>query len=56
MQTILIQFDTDAQPSVFDRVVAVDAGVNHLFSYAGVTPQTVTPSCTAPCLLAVPAT
>jgi len=43
MQTILIQFDTDAQPSVFDRVVAVDAGVNHLFSYAGVTPQTVTP-------------
>ena len=23
---ILIQLDTDAQPSVFDRVVAVDAG------------------------------
>ncbi len=43
MQTILIQFDTDAQPSVFDRVVAVDAGVGHLFSYAGITPQTVTP-------------
>lgn len=43
MQTILIQFDTDAQPSVFDRVVAVDAGVAQLFSYSGVTPQTVTP-------------
>ena len=43
MQTILIQFDTDAQPSVFDRVVAVDAGVSHLFSYSGVTPQTATP-------------
>lgn len=42
MKTILIQFDTDAQPSVFDRVVAVDAGVDHLFSYGGVTPETVT--------------
>jgi len=39
--SILIQFDTDPQPSVFDRVVAVDAGVQHLFSYSGVTPETV---------------
>jgi hypothetical protein len=41
--TILVQLDTDAQPSVFDRVVAVDAGVQHLFSYAGVSPQNVVP-------------
>ena len=41
--TILVQFDTDPLPSVFDRVVAVDSGVQHLFSYGGVTPQNVTP-------------
>lgn len=41
--TILVQLDTDSQPSVFDRVVAIDAGVNHLFSYSGVTPQNVVP-------------
>ena len=29
---ILVQLDCDAQPSVFDRVVAVDAGVEQLFS------------------------
>lgn len=42
MQTILIQFDTDTHPSVFDRVVAVDAGAAHIFSYGSVTPQNVT--------------
>lgn len=42
MKTILIQFDTDPQPSVFDRVVAVDSGVENLFSYAQVTPENVT--------------
>ena len=36
---ILIQLDTDPQPSVFDRVVAVDAGVEQLFSYGGVKPE-----------------
>src|SRR5262245_23400899 len=41
--TILVQFDTDPLPSVFDRVVAVDAGVQHIFSYGGVTPQNVVP-------------
>jgi hypothetical protein len=35
--TILLQLDTDPHPSAFDRVVAVDAGVDHLFSYGGVT-------------------
>jgi predicted dinucleotide-binding enzyme len=41
MKSILVQFDTDAQPSVFDRVVAVDAGVDELFAYGGVTAETV---------------
>lgn len=41
MKRILIQFDTDPQPSVFDRVVAVDADVDHLFSYGGMTPENV---------------
>ena len=43
MKRILIQLDTDPQPSTFDRVVAVDAGVDELFAYGGVTPETVTP-------------
>ena len=38
---ILVQLDTDAQPSLFDRVVAIDAGVDELFSYGGVKPETV---------------
>lgn len=37
--TILVQLDTDPLPSVFDRVVAVDAGAQHVFSYGSVTPQ-----------------
>ena len=39
--TILVQLDTDAHPSTFDRVVAVDAGAQHIFSYGGVTPDNV---------------
>jgi methylenetetrahydrofolate/methylenetetrahydromethanopterin dehydrogenase (NADP+) len=38
---ILVQLDTDPQPSVFDRVVAIDAGVDELFSYGGVKPEQV---------------
>jgi methylenetetrahydrofolate/methylenetetrahydromethanopterin dehydrogenase (NADP+) len=38
---ILVQLDTDPQPSLFDRVVAIDAGVDELFSYGGVKPETV---------------
>ncbi|WP_020471237.1 bifunctional NADP-dependent methylenetetrahydromethanopterin dehydrogenase/methylenetetrahydrofolate dehydrogenase [Zavarzinella formosa] len=38
---ILIQLDTDNQASVFDRVVAVDAGTEFLFTHAGVTPVQV---------------
>lgn len=41
--TILVQLDTDALPSVFDRVVAVDAGVQHIFTYGNVQPSTVMP-------------
>ena len=38
---ILIQLDSDAQPSVFDGVVAVDAGVDQLFRHGGVTESQV---------------
>ena len=41
MQKILIQLDTDPQPSSFDRVVAVDAAVDQVLSYGGVTPENV---------------
>jgi threonine dehydrogenase-like Zn-dependent dehydrogenase len=41
MKTILIQLDTDPHPSSFDRVVAVDVGVEELFSYGGVSPDNV---------------
>ncbi len=41
MKKILIQLDTDSQPSVFDRVVATDSGTDELFSYGGVTPDNV---------------
>jgi len=43
MRTILIQLDTDTQPSTFDRVVAVDSSVDELFSYGGISPDNVTP-------------
>jgi hypothetical protein len=38
---ILLQLDTDQQPSVFDAVVAVDSGVDHLLRHGGVTPANV---------------
>ncbi|MFO0881481.1 MAG: NAD(P)-dependent methylenetetrahydromethanopterin dehydrogenase [Gemmataceae bacterium] len=38
---ILIQLDSDPHPSVFDRVVAIDAGVDELFSYGNVQPDQV---------------
>lgn len=41
MKNILIQLDTDPLPSTFDRVVAIDAGVDELFSYGQVTPENV---------------
>jgi hypothetical protein len=41
MRKILIQLDGDAQPSVFDRVVALDAGADEVFGYGGVRPEDV---------------
>ncbi len=38
---ILIQLDTDPQPSVFDAVVAVDSNVDFLFRHHGVTAANV---------------
>jgi methylenetetrahydrofolate/methylenetetrahydromethanopterin dehydrogenase (NADP+) len=38
---ILIQLDSDPHASVFDRVVAVDAGADEIFSYGGVKPEHV---------------
>jgi methylenetetrahydrofolate/methylenetetrahydromethanopterin dehydrogenase (NADP+) len=38
---ILIQLDTDSQPSVFDAVVAIDAGVDQLLRHVGVEPASV---------------
>src|SRR5438874_1109851 len=39
--TILLQLDTDEQPSVFDRIVALDAGAQQVLSYGGVKPDAV---------------
>ena len=39
--SILIQLDTDPQPSVFDGVVAVDSGVDFLFRHGGIRPEAV---------------
>ena len=41
MRKILLHFDTSAQPSVFDRIVAYDAGAEEVLSYASVTAGTV---------------
>lgn len=41
MKKILIQLDSDPQPSVFDRVVAVDAGAEEIFSHGAVQPGQV---------------
>ena len=38
---ILIQLDTDPQPSVFDAVVAIDAGAEHLLRHGDVAPENV---------------
>lgn len=38
---ILVQLDTDSQPSVFDSVVAVDSGIDHLFRHSGISPDNV---------------
>lgn len=39
--SILLQLDTDPQPSVFDSIVAIEAGVEHLLRHGGVAPEGV---------------
>jgi len=39
---VLLQLDADSQPSVFDSMVAVDAGVDHLLRHGDITPDKVT--------------
>ena len=41
MRKILLHLDSSPQPSVFDRVVAIDGGADELLSYGGVTPDAV---------------
>ena len=41
MKKILLQLDTDPQPSVFDSVVAIDSGIDFLLRHGGVTPAMV---------------
>jgi hypothetical protein len=41
MRKLLLHLDTSAQPSVFDRIVAYDAGADEVLSYAAVTRETV---------------
>lgn len=40
---VLLQIDCDPLPSSFDAIVAVDAGVDVILPYGGVTPETVVP-------------
>ena len=41
VKKLLLQLDTSTHPSVFDRVVAFDAGADEVMSYGGVTVDTV---------------
>ncbi|RCS50603.1 bifunctional NADP-dependent methylenetetrahydromethanopterin dehydrogenase/methylenetetrahydrofolate dehydrogenase [Bremerella cremea] len=41
MQNLLLQLDTDTQPSTFDSVVAIDSGADTMFRHGGVTPEQV---------------
>jgi hypothetical protein len=43
MKKVLLQLDPDRNPSVFDRIVAHDAGVDEVLSYGGVGPTDVAP-------------
>lgn len=41
MRKLLLQLDSSAHPSVFDRIVALDAGADEVLSYGGVTENSV---------------
>jgi len=42
MKKLLLQFDTDAYPSVFDTIVGYDGGADHVIGYGGLTPENIT--------------
>lgn len=39
--TVLIHLSPDSQPSTFDSLVAIDAGVDHVLNHGNVTPQQI---------------
>ncbi len=41
MKKLLYQFDTDAQPAVFDNVVAYDGGADHVTAYGSISADNV---------------
>jgi hypothetical protein len=41
VRKLLLQLDTSARPSVFDRVVAYDGGADEVMSYGGITEEVV---------------
>ncbi|HSE66202.1 MAG TPA: NADP-dependent methylenetetrahydromethanopterin/methylenetetrahydrofolate dehydrogenase [Gemmatimonadales bacterium] len=41
MRKLLLQLDSSRLPSVFDKIVAYDAGADQVLSYGGVTPEDV---------------
>src|SRR5436309_13772951 len=41
VRNLLLQLDTSRHPSVFDRIVALDAGADEVLSYGGVTEDAV---------------
>ena len=41
MRKLLLQLDSSRLPSVFDQIVAYDAGADVVLSYGGVTPEDV---------------
>ncbi len=43
MKKLLLQFDTDTIPSVFDTIVGYDGGADRVCSYSGLTPSTIKP-------------
>jgi hypothetical protein len=43
MKKILLQLDTDVQPSVFDAVTAYDGGADIVLQYCAITPENVVP-------------
>jgi len=43
VKKILLQLDTDSQPSVFDAVTAYDGGVDRILQHSSITPESAVP-------------